>query len=93
MDEAPHPSAEPMTREEIARTVFIAVRMELYKLRWASWRKHMTVEEVLKQHGVDAFCDAVTERLMRHTHPLLYRAPITLGHSGDSNGIGIKQER
>lgn len=80
----------PMTREQIAMAVHIAVTMELYKLRWAPWKKGMTVETVLKQTGVDAFCEAVTERLVGIKPPIFYRRRPTLGHSADSNGVGTR---
>ena len=33
---------EPMSREQVAMAVYIAVKLELYKLRWTPWRKGMT---------------------------------------------------
>ena len=86
MAEDPHAPA-PMTREEVAMAVHIAVTMELYKLRWAPWRKGMTVETVLKQTGVDAFSEAVTERLVGIKPPIFYKGKPTLGHSADGNGV------
>jgi hypothetical protein len=82
------PAREPMTREEIAMAVHIAVLMELYKLRWTPWRKGMTVETVLKETGVGAFCEGVTERLVGIKPPVFYRPLPTLGHSADGRGVG-----
>ena len=79
---------EPMTREEVAIRVYIAVKMEMHKLRWAPWRKHMTAEEVLKGHGVEEFCKDVTERLVGIKPPIFFRNTSTLGHSADGSGIG-----
>lgn len=84
-EDAPH--RQPLTRDEIAMAVHIAVTMELYKLRWAPWRKHMTVAEVLKQHGVSAFCEAVTERLAGIKPPIFYKREPALCHAADGKGL------
>lgn len=52
-----------LSEEEARMRVYIAVKMELHYLRWAPWRKHMTAEDVLKQHGVEAFADGIVDRL------------------------------
>ena len=66
-DEAPDLARYSLMSRDQARTViYIAVLTGLRKLRWAPWRKHMTVEEVLKQSGVNAFADDLTDQLLQN---------------------------
>ena len=76
----------PVPREEARMSVYIAILMELYKLRWAAWRKGMTVADVLKQTGVDSFADGVTDRLLGGD-TVLMRGPPGKQHTADGQGI------
>jgi hypothetical protein len=50
-----------VTREAAVEALRETVYWRLRYLKWTPWRKHMTVQDVLNQHGVRIFATEVSE--------------------------------
>lgn len=53
----------PLTEAEARDRLRMAVHMRLRVLRRVPWRKGMTLEDVLKHYGVEAFADGLADHL------------------------------